>query len=129
MRVWVLLMVFSGLLFGAYVFYLKKLSIIEIRRFITQETIASGVRRDLLQIAEAERANIATNGDCLSPEELASSNMLTMTRNEREGYIYSVKCSGLQFSVVARHAPAPAGSSVRYPNLAVDQNMQFYEED
>ena len=128
MRVLALLMVFSAL-FGAYVFYLKKLSIIELRRFITQETAASGVRRDLLQIAEAERANIATNGDCLSPEDLVSSNMLTMTRNERDGYVYSVKCSGLQFSVIARHAPAPTGSSVRYPVLAVDQNMQFYEEN
>jgi hypothetical protein len=84
MRVLALLMVFSGLIVGACVFYLKKLSIIEIRRFITQETTASGVRRHSLQIAEAERANIAINGDCLSPEELASSNMLTMTRNERD---------------------------------------------
>jgi hypothetical protein len=128
MRVLALLLVFSGLSLGAYVFYLKELSMTDLRRLLTQETASSRVRRDLLQIAEAERANIAINGDCISPEKLVSSNMLTMTTNERDGYSYSVKCSGVEFSVIARHAPASDGSSVRYPNLAVDQNMQFYEE-
>jgi hypothetical protein len=29
--------------------------------------------------------------------------------------------------VTARHAPAPAGSPIRYPNLAMDSDMQVHE--
>jgi hypothetical protein len=93
----------------------------------TQAITLTGVRSDLLQIAQAERANVASNGNCASQAELMSSNMLTMTRTERDGYSYSVECSGAEFNAVARHAPAAAGSPIRYPNLAVDQNMQVHE--
>jgi hypothetical protein len=50
-----------------------------------------------------------------------------MSRNERDGYTYSVECSGGDFIATARHAPAPAGSPIRYPNLAIDANMQIHE--
>jgi hypothetical protein len=38
-----------------------------------------------------------------------------------------VECSGGDFNVVGRPAAAPADSAIRYPNLAVDQNMQVHE--
>jgi hypothetical protein len=38
-----------------------------------------------------------------------------------------VECSNAEFNAVARHARAPEGSPIRYPNLAVDQNMQVHE--
>jgi len=121
------LLVFSGLLLGAYVFYLKKLPTMDHGTAATQAISLTGVRSDLLQIAQAERANVASNGNCASLGDLLSSNMLTMTRTERDGYSYSVECASTEFSAVARHAPAPAGSAIRYPNLAVDQNMQVHE--
>jgi hypothetical protein len=127
MRVLALLLVFSGLLLGAYVFYLKKLPTMDNGTAATQAISLTGVRSDLLQIAQAERANVASNGSCASLGDLISSNMLTMTRTERDGYRYSVECASTEFSAVARHAPAPAGSPIRYPNLAVDQNMQVHE--
>ena len=47
---------------------------------------------------------------------------------ERDGYSYEVKCAeGTDFSIVARHAPAPPDSPIRYPILAIDQNMQVGE--
>jgi hypothetical protein len=127
MRLLAMLLVFSALLFGAYVFYLKKLPTTDSGTASTQAISLTGVRSDLLQIAQAERANVASNGSCASLADLISSNVLKMTRTERDGYTYSLECSSAEFNAVARHAPAPAGSPIRYPNLAVDQNMQVHE--
>jgi hypothetical protein len=80
-----------------------------------------------LQIAQGERGYIAQNGHCAPLDELISSNSLAMSRTERDGYAYSVECSAGDFSVTARHAPAAAGSPIRYPTLAIDQYMQVRE--
>ena|ERR1700693_1721809 len=127
MRVLALLLVSSALLLGAYVFYLKKMPTTDSGTAATQAISLTGVRSDLLQIAQAERAYVASNGSCAALPDLLSSNMLAMTRTERDGYSYSVECSSAEFNAVARHAPAPAGSPIRYPNLAVNQNMQVHE--
>jgi hypothetical protein len=115
------------LLLGAYVFYLKKLPTTDSGTAATQAISLTGVRSDLLQIAQAERAYVASNGSCVALPELISSNTLVMTRTERDGYSYSVECSNTEFNATAHHAPAPAGSPIRYPNLAIDQNMQVRE--
>jgi hypothetical protein len=127
MRALAVLLVSAALLVGAYYFYLKKLPTTDEGTAPTQAITLTGVRGDLLQIAQAERTFVATNGSCASLAELMSSNMLSMTRTERDGYTYSVECSGSEFNAVAHHAPAPAGSPIRYPNLAIDQNMQVRE--
>ena len=121
------MLVSSALLLGAYVFYLKKLPTTDSGTTPTQAISLTGVRSDLLQIAQAERAYVASNGSCVALPDLISSNTLAMTRTERDGYSYSVECSNTEFNVIARHAPAPAGSPIRYPNLAIDQNMQVHE--
>jgi hypothetical protein len=121
------MLVSSALLLGAYVFYLKKLPTTDSGTTPTQAISLTGVRSDLLQIAQAERAYVASNGSCAPLPDLISSNMLAMTRTERDGYSYSVECSTTEFNAIARHAPAPAGSPIRYPNLAIDQNMQVHE--
>ena len=121
------MLVSSALLLGAYVFYLKKLPTTDSGTTPTQAISLTGVRSDLLQIAQAERAYVASNGSCAALPDLVSSNMLAMTRSERDGYSYSVECSNAEFNAIARHAPAPAGSPIRYPNLVVDQNMQVHE--
>jgi hypothetical protein len=95
----------------------------------TQAISLTGVRSDLLQIAQAEREYIATNGKCVTLDELISSHSLAMSRSERDGYTYAAECSSGDFTVTARHAPAPAGSPIRYPNLAIDQTMQVREVD
>ena len=121
------MLVSSALLLGAYVFYLKKLPTTDSGTTPTQAISLTGVRSDLLQIAQAERAYVASNGSCVALPDLISSNTLAMTRTERDGYSYSVECSNAEFNAIARHAPAPAGSPIRYPNLAIDQNMQVHE--
>ena len=82
---------------------------------------------DLLQIAKAERTSISVDGHCMSMDELLASGAMSMSRPERDGYTYSVECSGNDFTATAHHLAAPEGSTIRYPNMAVDQSMQVRE--
>ena len=121
------ILVACALLFGVYEYYLKSMPVTDKGTAPTQAISLTGVRTDLLQIAQAERGYIALNGNCASMDELTSSHSLTLSRPVRDGYSYSIECSGGDFSVTARHAPAPADSPIRYPTLAIDQNMQVQE--
>ena len=112
---------------GVYYFYLKQMPSTDKGTAPTQAISLTGVRMDLLQIGQAERGYMAQNGRCGSLDELTSSNSLTMSQSGREGYSYSVDCSGTSFNVTANHAPAPEGSPIRYPTLALDQTLQVRE--
>jgi hypothetical protein len=127
MRALVGILAAAAIFFGIYHYYLKKMPTTDEGTAPTQAISLTGVRSDLLQIAQAERGYIAANGHCAALGELISSNSLSMSRNERDGYTYSVECSGGEFTATARHAPAPAGSPIRYPNLAIDASMQVQE--
>ena len=129
MRPLVGLLIGAALLFVVYHFYLQKMPTTDSGTAPTQAISLTGVRSDLLQIAQAERGYIASNGHCAPLDELVSSNNLSMTRTGRDGYLYTVECSGGEFTAAARHLPAPAGSPIRYPNLAIDSNMQVHEID
>lgn len=120
-------LVSAAFLFGIYITYLKKMPSTDQGTASTQAISLTGVRMDLLQIAKAERSAIGTEGHCLSLSELLSSGSMSMSRPERDGYTYTVECSGNDFTATASHAPAPPGSPIRYPNLAIDQTMQVHE--
>jgi hypothetical protein len=121
------ILVVCGFLFGIYLLYLKKMPTSDPGTASTQSVSLTGVRMDLLQIAKAERNSIGVDGRCASLDELMSAGSMSMSRPERDGYAYSLDCSGTNFTVTARHAPAPAGSPIRYPNLAIDQSMLVHE--
>jgi hypothetical protein len=123
------ILITMALVFGVYYFYFKQMPVAAPGTAPTQAISITGVRTDLLQIAQAERSFVAQNGRCASLDELISSSSLTMSRSERDGYSYSVDCSASNFSASARHAPAPEGSPIRYPALTVDQTMQVREGD
>lgn len=128
MRALALVLVAALILFGVYHFYLKKMPTTDAGTASTQAINLTGVRMDLLQIAQAERGNMALNSNCASLDEMISSGSLSMSRSGREGYTYEVNCrGGVDFQVVARHAPAPEGSPIRYPILAIDSSMQVGE--
>jgi len=127
MRGLVVILVAAALVFAIYHYYFKQMPTTDEGTAPTQAISLTGVRSDLLQIAQAERSYIVTNGHCASLDELISSNSLSVPRTGRDGYIYEVQCSGSEFNATARHLPAPAGSPIRYPNLAIDANMQVGE--
>lgn len=123
------ILVFVAVAFGIFYFTTKKMPTTDSGTAPTQAISLTGVRRDLLQIAQAERSNLALNTHCASIDELISSGTLTMSKPERDGYTYEIQCSGDsgEYKVVARHAPAPEGSPIRYPTLTIDQSMQVSE--
>jgi hypothetical protein len=129
MRALVGLLAGAALLFVIYHYSLKRMPTTDEGTAPTQAITLVGVRSDLLQIAQAERGYIATNGRCAPLDELISSSSLSMTRSERDGYSYTVECTGGDFTAAARHLPAPAGSPIRHPSLAVDSSMQVHEID
>lgn len=116
----------ATLVFGLYYAYLQKSAMGgSVAR--PKETISlAGVRTDLMQIGQGERSYIALNGKCASMDELVSSNSLTMTTFERDGYSYSVDCSGTDFTATARHAEPPNGGP-RYLTLSLDSTLQMHE--
>ena len=119
------LLVGCALLFGVYEYYFKKMPTTDQGTAPTQAISLTGVREDLVLIAHAEMGYISQNGHCASASELVSSDAISMSQTERDGYAYSVECSGGEFTVTARHpAPAP-GSPIRYPTLTMDQSMQI----
>ena len=117
----------AAIAFGIYYFQLKKMPSSDQGTTATQAISLTGVRADLMQIAQAERENIALNSQCISLDELLTSGSMSMNRKERDGYTYEVKCSGTDFQVIAEHPPALSGSGIRYPKLAIDQAMQMQE--
>ena len=127
MKIFVSLLVAVGFLWGVYLIYLKKIPTVAEGTAPTQAISLTGVQMDLLQIAKAERNSIGTEGHCMTMEELLSSGSMSMVRPERDGYSYAVECSGNDFTATAHHAPAPAGSPIRYPNMVIDQSMQVRE--
>jgi len=127
MKALVVILIAAALVFGIYHYSFRAMPVTDKGTAPTQAIALTGVRTDLLQIAQAERGYIALNGSCVSLEELISSSALPVPHTRREGYSYSVECSGTDFAVTARHAPAPEGSPIRYPNLAIDANMQITE--
>jgi len=113
---------------GIWYFYTKQMPTTDAGTAPTQAINLTGVRMDLMQMAQAERSYIASNGHCGPLNDLSSSGTMNLSRTERDGYSYQVQCGdGADFSIIARHAPAPPDSGIRYPNLAIDQNLQVGE--
>jgi hypothetical protein len=122
------LLVAAAIIGGACFFYFKKMPVTDTGTAPTQAISLTGVRMDLTQIAQAERTFVASNGHCANLDELSSSGTMNLARTGRDGYTYEVHCGeGSDFLVVAKHAPAPTDSPIRFPLLTIDQNMQVSE--
>ena len=116
----------ATLAFGLYYAYLQRSSMGGSVAHPREAVSLAGVRTDLMQIGQGERAYIALNGKCALLDDLISSNSLTMTRFERDGYSYSVNCSGADFTVTGRH-PEPPDGGQRYLTLTLDSTLQIHE--
>jgi hypothetical protein len=85
-----------------------------------------GVRHDLMAIAQAERVHSSLHSGYGSLDELRSSGDLTMGRDHRGPYSYSVETSSSGFHAIATYSgPANAGVA---KTITLDQNMQFSQE-
>ncbi len=84
----------------------------------------TGVRTDLMAIAQAERRHFATEGKYASLDELVSSHSITISR-QRPPYTYELETSSGGFRVVATRS-TDDGSGMP-AQLSVDENMEFNE--
>lgn len=82
----------------------------------------TGVRSDLITIAQAERGYFALEGKYASLDELMSSRSLTIAR-QRPPYSYEVETSASSFRVIATRSGAEDSGTPS--QLSVDENMQF----
>ena len=82
----------------------------------------TGVRTDLMTIAQAERGYFALEGKYASLDELISSRSVSVPR-ERAPYTYEVQTGGSGFRVIANRSGDDASGTPA--QLSVDENMQF----
>lgn len=86
-----------------------------------QAISTTGVKNDLIAIAQAERAYQAEHGTFASLAELASSGSLAVAKTGRDGYTYEVESSSTDFRVVAHCTPTP---ELPCTNYFVDASME-----
>jgi hypothetical protein len=84
----------------------------------------TGVRTDLMNIAQAERGYFAGEGKYVSLDELISSRSITISR-QRPPYAYDVETTSTGFRVVATRAGDDASGTPK--ELSVDQDMEFHQ--
>ena len=85
----------------------------------------TGVKNDLLAMAQAERAYLALNGRYASLDELYRSGDLTVDPSRtRQGYSYAVEVGDRQFVITATYGGPAAGM----PTLSVDESMQITQQ-
>lgn len=84
----------------------------------------TGVRSDLMSIAQAERGYFALEGKYASLDELVSSHSLSVL-HKRPPYSYEVEVAASGFHVIAtRSGGDDSGAPTQ---ISVDENMQFSE--
>lgn len=84
----------------------------------------TGVKNDLLRIAQAERTYWATNSRYGSLEELQASGDLTVDPSRaRDGYTYSASYTEQTFTITATYS----GPTPGMPSISIDQTMQVSE--
>ena len=86
----------------------------------------TGVRNDLLAMAQAERSHAAMKGGYASLDDLRSQGDLTMSRSSRGPYNYSSEVSDTSFRFLATYS-GPENSGMPR-SLSIDQSMQINQE-
>jgi hypothetical protein len=128
------ILVTAAVALGISYLYLKRLPTDNHGTVATQNISLTGVKNDLISIAQAERLYVAQNGACAGLDTLVSSGSLsadsTASKLGRDGYTYTVDCSGVNFRVTASHAPASAGGPpLHYPGMSIDQSMEVHQTE
>jgi hypothetical protein len=120
------LLLVLAIAFGIYYVYFKGSSPAGAITHPAETISITGVKNDLIAIAQAERIYSAQNGGSYgSLEQLTSSGSLSMAQTGRDGYTYSIETSASGFTVTARHPVAPG--ALEYPILSIDQTMEIHQ--
>lgn len=82
-----------------------------------------GIRHDLMSIAQAERVHSSLHAGYGSLDDLRSAGELTMGRNSRGPYNYTVDITSSGFRAVATYAGPPNANVSK--SISIDESMQF----
>ena len=86
----------------------------------------TAIKRDLLNIASAERSYNAAHSAYGSLDALRSAGELTLSTDSRGPYSYSAEVSESSFRIVATYTGSDPGMP---KTISVDQNMTFTQEE
>jgi hypothetical protein len=118
---------------GAYLYFLKQAAP-EPGMVATQAIDVTGVKNDLISIAQAERLYYVQNNSYADLPTLASSGTMNITRTSRGGYTYVAETSGTGFTVTATYTAPPLQmpngvAPPHFPTYSVDQTMEIHQGD
>lgn len=115
----------AALQIGAYKF-LTTMAVDSQGATISQTISLMRVRHRMAKIADAEREEWVTHGECLSFDELADMGKIDKSDAQALGYTFALRCSTeLKFDIVGVHAPAKKRSRFHWPVLDIDQDLKF----
>ena len=127
------LLITAGVGLGIYMYSLKQAAPAS-NMVVTQNISVTGVKNDLVAIAQAERMYYVQNGSYADLPTLTSSGTMNLARTSRDGYTYSVDPAGNSFTATATYtappAPNPAGvTPPHFPTFTIDQTMEVHQGD
>lgn len=103
---------------------------------ISQTLSLVRARHQMAKIADAEREEFVTHGECLSFDDLVSMEKLDPGDDERAGYSFDIRCSDeLKFDVVGTHEDADpeakpdSATTFHWPVLVIDQDLKFRKSE
>jgi hypothetical protein len=101
---------------------------------VTQNISLTGVKNDLVAIAQAERMYYTQNGSYADLATLSSTGTMNITRTNRDGYTYSAQPSDNGFTVTASYTAPPMSNSAgvtppHFPTITIDQTMEVHQGD
>jgi hypothetical protein len=91
-----------------------------------QQIDLTGVKKDLLNLAQAERLYATTNSTFGTIEQLKADGTMNVADGERRGYQYDVTFEGAaKFRIVARPV---VEEKKDWPTLVIDETMEIRQE-
>jgi hypothetical protein len=82
----------------------------------------TGVKNDLIAMAEAEKRHFASEGKYVTIEELRSNGDISMAKDRRGDYSYSSDVSSNSFKITASYSGPDASAPKQ---LSIDETMQI----
>jgi len=101
---------------------------------VTQNISLTGVKTDLLSIAQAERMYYTQNGSYANLQTLSTEGTMNIARTSRDGYTYSAEPSGNTFTITATYTAPPVSNPTgvtppHFPTFTIDQTMEVHQID
>lgn len=121
-RIFGLIGVLITLAIGSYIFLQQTKSVSQGTNNPRAAADITGVKMDLINMAQAERSYFARENHYASLEDLHAAGDLTVLKDHREYYRYSVTYSDSSFRITATYAGPPAAQMP--PSFSITENME-----